>query len=213
MEHHHSHCSTDISHEMPDVFKIPDVGVRPQIPKERRMFPDTIDLDRQREIDPNHDDSAVSFDCPTYMQTNKFIGIRSIKPRWQVRQSQENLSLECTRGGLTEDQVKVLGKEFGLTWELRAQQYPDIVPQEQNGADHRRKRHTTKRERRVSMRKKQTQTREQNKLESTIGQTRDMLAYFDNTTLKGVQPSAAGITEIDNQSVRKKVGEPCTLFL
>lgn len=211
----HMPSGTTISYEMPDLFKIEHVGVRPPIPRERRMFPDTIDLEQQNpeDIDPNFDDSAVSIDCPTYMHTNKYIGIRSMKPRWQVRQSQENLSLECTRGDLSEEQVKTLGKEFRLTWKLRSKHYPDIVPHEQAGAEHRRRRHTTKRERRVTKQKKNNQRFAKNKLESKIEETKDMLAFFDKTTLSCVQPSAAGITEIDNQSVRKNVGESCTLFL
>ena len=206
----HKPTSTEISEESPDFYKIPCVGVRPPIARERRRFPDTIDLNPQPPCDPNFDDSAVSCDAPTYMQTNEFISIRPPKPSWQVRMSQELLWKDATGGGLNTHQVQALKEQFGLVWKLKPKDYPEIETHVEEGAAHRGKRHSTERERIMLKQKRSSIKKQRAKHANTVNNMTATINYFNNTI--GYKPDP-GITQIDGEAVRKPIGAPCSLFL
>ena len=206
---------TTISDESPDMFKIPYVPIRPPIPKERRRFPDTIDLvyDPSIVVDPNFDDSAVSCDSPTYFQTNRFISVRDEKPRWQVRQSQEKLANDSFSGDLNKEQVKTLGEQYGLNFDRAAdsvaketEQTPPVSP----GAKLRNRRHTTQRERGVSASKKQQVKTTIERHTNRVKYSQSLMDSFERVLPSHTDP---GITQIDTAAVKKPIGAPCSLFL
>jgi hypothetical protein len=216
---------TTISHEAPDMFKIPSVPIRKPIPKEMRRFPDTIDLeyDPKYKPDPNFDDSAVSCDSPTYFHTNPHIGIRDPKPAWQVRQSQEKLQKDSTNGSLNEAQVKAMGKQFGIDVDFSDVELTDaqiknlsrdfsVVLTHNAEADYRRRRHSTCREKLIKKQRDARTKRKTARHQNTVSYTQELMSTFDISLPKHGKHSA-GITEIDNASVRKSIGEPMSLFL
>lgn len=207
---------TDISEEMPEYLKIPGVGVRPPQPKQRRIFPDTIDLEPQGPIDPELDDSAVSIDCPTWMQENKHIGIRPQKPRWQVRMSQELFWKDIFAGDLTEEQILAAGEQLKIPWESEGKIYKQkledvpkkkIIPK-QHGAEQRKKRSLTYRDRVLRAEQAATDKRLGMKLRASqkIADVND----FDSRIEKF---GRVGLTELDMIAVGKDVNESLTLFL
>ena len=207
---------TDISEEMPSYWKIPAVGVRPPVPKQRRRFPDNIDLEPLAPIDPELDDSAVSVDCPTCMQENAHIGVRPHKPRWQVRMSQELFWKNAFAGDLTEEQIHAVGERLKIPWEdEHVKKVEKLVAQakdkpvlEVQGAEARRKRSLTLRDKainksRVALSKKSARRRHESKAASDVGEFDRVLKKFGKT----------GLTQLDMIAVSKDAGETLTLFL
>ena len=210
---------TAISFEAPDLFVGPR---RPPIPKERRRFPDTIDLefDPNKLVDPEHDDSAVSVDTPTYFQTNKFINVRQTKPRWQVRQSQEKLAANVK---MTEEEVAAAAANYGLQlyydpnlhdihYTKKVEDAPKKVHHVHDGADARKHRHTTGRERKCRSSTKSKAQRIREMQEQRINYAQQLMDAFD-TTLLHTDKHSAQITQIDTAAVKKPIGAPCSLFL
>ena len=207
---------TDISEEMPDYWKIPGVGVRPPVPKRRRNFPDSIDLEPREPVDPELDDSAVSIDCPTWMQENKHIGIRPHKPRWQVRMSQELFWKDFFDGDLTEEQIHAAGEQLKIPWESEGNKYEQKVENiqgkkpipRQHGAEERKKRSLTQRDRVLRAERAATDKRLRAKLRASqkIADVND----FDSLIEKF---GRVGLTELDMIAVGKDVNETLTLFL
>ena len=207
---------TDISEEMPDYWKIPAVGVRPPVPKQRRRFPDNIDLEPREPIDPELDDSAVSKDCPTWMQENEHIGVRPYKPRWQVRMSQELFWKKIFAGDLTEEQILAVGEQLQIPWEDEAKKYKirkenasnKTAPPQQHGAEERRKRSLTHRDRVLRSSRASDDKRTSIRLQAS-----QKLANVDDFDSRIQKFGRVGLTQLDMIAVQKDVNEPLTLFL
>ena len=208
--------STDVSEEMPSYWKIPAVGVRPPVPKQRRRFPDTIDLEPIEPTDPELDDSAVSIDCPTWMQENKNIGVRPHKPRWQVRMSQELFWKNIFAGDLTQEQINAVGERLQIPWDdeyakhqiKKDSQSADKVVPEVHGAEARKRRSLTQRDRvLIASRAAHSKKCERELLESReaaqVGEFDRILKKFGST----------GLTDLDMIAVKKDAKETLTLFL
>ena len=167
-------------------------------------------------IDPELDDSAVSVDCPHWMQENPHIGIRPHKPRWQVRMSQELFWKNIFAGDLTEEQIHAVGERLKIPWgEEHAKKALKLVAQardkpafEVHGAEARKKRSLTNRDKalnksRTAQSKKSARRLRESRAASDVGEFDRVLKKFGKT----------GLTQLDMIAVSKDPTDTLTLFL